>query len=306
MEKRKIVRKIDESGLPVRDACRAFGVSHSSYYRWRMGGRKKERGPSWNALSSDERSRILSEAASHPEQPPRQIALKLTDEGGFSVSKSTVHRVLKKAGKIADRKVERVSAAKEYSYKPRSVHEQWQTDFTDFFVPRWGRYHDGGVLDDRSRFMLHHDLRPYEKSADAVEVIDGAVEFARLTHGYAARRIVSDKGKCFEAADTKNYLGLVNIRPIHARARHPQTVGKLERLHRTMKEMVNVHVYDNPWDLSRAIDEFYRYYNYERYHESLGDVTPADVYFGRAEEVLARRREIKARTMKERRRRYEA
>jgi hypothetical protein len=128
----------------------------------------------------------------------------------------------------------------------------------------------------------------------------------RRAHGVAARRIVTDHGKCFEASHTRNYLATENIRPIYARSHHPQTVGKLERLHRTMKEHVNVHVYPNPWDLSRAIDRFYRYYNYERPHESLHNVTPADMYFGRADAILERRRQIKARTMQDRRRRYEA
>ena len=79
---------------------------------------------------------------------------------------------------------------------------------------------------------------------------------------------------------------------------------KLERLHRTMKQAVNLHVYYSPWQLSRAIDRFYRFYNYQRYHESLGNVTPADVYFGRAEAILARRKVLKACTMEERRCRY--
>ena len=86
----------------------------------------------------------------------------------------------------------------------------------------------------------------------------GAVAFAKQTHGYAARRIVTDHGKCFEANDIKAYLYVRNIRPIDARSHHPQTVGNLERLHRTMKEHVNVHVYPNPWELRRAIDRFGR------------------------------------------------
>ncbi len=151
-----------------------------------------------------------------------------------------------------------------------------------------------------------HDLRPHEKAGDAIEVYAGAVAFAKRTHGYAARRIVTDHGKCFEAKDTRAYLYRENIRPIYARSHNPQTVGKLERLHRTMKEHVNVHVYPHPWELERAIDRFYRFYNYERYHESLGNVTPADVYFGRAKAVLRRREAIKERTREERRARYEA
>lgn len=305
MEREDVLREVARTDLPVKRACRALAVPRSTYYRWRRGLPGRREGPSWNSLIPEERQVILEVAEAHPEWYSRQIALHITDQGNFSVSESTVYRVLKAAGKIARRRAEEQPAAKEYSYKPKTVHEQWQTDFTEFLVPAWGRYHDGGVLDDKSRFMMHHELRCNQKSADAVEVIDGAAEFAEITHGYVARRIVFDNGKCYVAADTKSFLGLRNIRPIHARPRHPQTVGKLERLHRTMKEVVNLHVYDSPWDLARAIDSFYRFYNHERYHESLGNVTPADVYFGRAQEVLARRKARKDRTMKERRRRYE-
>ena len=135
---------------------------------------------------------------------------------------------------------------------------------------------------------------------------DGAVQFALGTHDYAAGAVVSNHGKCFEARQTRGYLSLMQIRPIYCRAHHPQTLGKLERLHRTMKEAVNLEVPESPWTLSRTIDRFYRFYNYERYHEALGDVTPADVYFGRDREILARRKALKSRTLEERRERYRA
>jgi transposase InsO family protein len=307
MERRETLRVIDGSGLPVTGAARAAGISRSTYYRWRNGGwRRSGRRSSWNALSEEERAHILEVSDSHPEWSPREIAWWITDSGRFSVSESTVYRLMKRAGKIPVRPEEPQRAGKEYVEKPESVHEQWQVDFTDFFLPSWGWYHDGGVLDDRSRFLLYHELRPQQRAADAVEVLSGAVDFAIGTHGYAASRLVSDNGKCFLARDTQTYLGMANIRPIRARAHHPQTLGKLERLHRTMKEVVNLHVYETPEDLSRAIDEFYHYYNYVRVHEALGNLRPADVYYGRAEEVLARRRATRARTMEERRQRYHA
>lgn len=307
MEREGILQDIRASGLALEDACRASGISRSTYYRWRARARSPDppvRRSSWNALSPQERAEILSVSEAHPEWQARQIAFYVTDKGLWSVSESTVWRVLKKAGRIVPRQDEHHSAEKEYWDKPERVHEQWQSDFTDFLVPAWGWYHDGGVLDDRSRFLLHHDLRPHEKAEDAVEVLDGAVEFAISTHGRAAERLVSDHGKCFQSHKTRSYLRLMGIHPIQARAHHPQTLGKLERLHRTMKEEVNLHVYDSPWELARAIESFYRFYNWQRYHEALGNVTPADVYYGRAEAVQARRKTLKARTMDERRRRY--
>lgn len=307
MERHRILREVRESGLSLSVACKASGISRSTYYRWRRpDGRASKRSPSWNVLTDKERAEILALNKAHPDWSPRQIAFHITDRGHWSVSESTVYRVLKAAGKIPIRRQEHCQALDEYWCKPQEVHQQWQVDFTDFLLPTWGRYHDGGVLDDRSRFLLHHDLRPYERAEDAVEVLDGAVEFALLTHGRAAGAVVSDHGKCFEARGTRGYLSLKQIRPIYARAHHPQTLGKLERLHRTMKEVVNLDVYESPWQLSRAIDLFYRFYNYERYHEALGNVTPANVYFGTAEALLARRKALRSQTMEERRRRHRA
>jgi transposase InsO family protein len=307
MEREVIVREIESSCLVKTKACRAAGVSRSSYYRWRKGGerQRRRRGSTWNSLSEEERRYILRMSDEHPELSPREISFRIVDSGVFSVSESTVFRVLKRAGRIVARKEEKRKAEKEYHTKPKSVHEQWQTDFTDFFLPTWGWYHDQGVLDDFSRFMLHHELKPTEKSGDVIETVDSAVEFARSTHGYVARRILSDHGKAFEARATRSYLGLVGIKPIYAHQHHPQTVGKLERVHRSMKERVNLHVYSSPEELKREIDEFYHWYNYERYHEGLANVTPASVYFGYADQIRAQRKELKKRTMRDRRTRWE-
>jgi len=82
---------------------------------------------------------------------------------------------------------------------------------------------------------------------------------------------------------------------------HPQTQGKIERYHRTMKNVVKLENYFYPDDLRAKLKEFVNYYNNERYHESLKNVTPADVYFGREKEILYQRRNVKIETIKERR-----
>lgn len=78
---------------------------------------------------------------------------------------------------------------------------------------------------------------------------------------------------------------------------HPQTNGKLERYHRTAKAKVNLFVYHSPEALREAMASSVDYYNYQRYHEALDNVTPADVYYGRREEILARREEVKQQTL---------
>ena len=96
-------------------------------------------------------------------------------------------------------------------------------------------------------------------------------------------------------------LGMVGIRHILATPFHPQTNGKLERYHQTLKRDVNQLPYEMPSDLEAAIVAFVSYYNYRRYHKALGNVTPSDVLKGRRQEILRRRKEVQAQTIERRR-----
>ncbi len=91
---------------------------------------------------------------------------------------------------------------------------------------------------------------------------------------------------------------------VDARGYHPQTQGKIERYHRTLKNVVKLEHYYYPWELEAALRNFVAYYNNERYHESLDNVTPADVYFGRQYEIVTERDQIKKRTMRKRKKEY--
>ena len=82
------------------------------------------------------------------------------------------------------------------------------------------------------------------------------------------------------------------------------TQGKIERYHRSMKNVVKLEHYYYPWELEHAIRQFVQYYNHERYHESLDNITPADRYVGRYQEIMDRRAIIKYETLQRRRREY--
>jgi len=116
-------------------------------------------------------------------------------------------------------------------------------------------------------------------------------------------RLLSDNGSGYVSRAFREYLNLVGIRHILAAPYHPQTNGKLERCHRTLKTDVNQVPYEVVQDLEAAIRDFVGFYNYRRYHKALGDVTPMDVLEGRREAILERRKEVQRETF-ERRRRY--
>ena len=134
------------------------------------------------------------------------------------------------------------------------------------------------------------------------EVVQQAVDFTAMTDVPLEDRTVllSDNGAGYISQQFNQYLRLVGIGHITASPFHPQTNGKIERYHRSLKQEINQLPYDLPSELRAAICAFIDYYNYRRYHEGLSNVTPYDVYTGRHLEILRGRRELKSRTLQER------
>ena len=94
------------------------------------------------------------------------------------------------------------------------------------------------------------------------------------------------------------------MKQVHGKPMHPQTQGKIERYHRTMKNVVKLNHFYHPEELIEALKKFVENYNNKRYHESLENLTPADVYFGRSEQILEKRRQIKSDSIHKRRQLY--
>ena len=133
--------------------------------------------------------------------------------------------------------------------------------------------------------------------------VDKALQFTGLTKE-SAPKMLTDNAKCYLSVEILDFFAGKGIKPINGKPCHPQTQGKVERYHRTMKNVIKLDNYYSPEDLIKAIAEFVYYYNYERYHESLGNLTPADIYFGRDKKILKERRKIKEKTLQERRKNY--
>ena len=136
-----------------------------------------------------------------------------------------------------------------------------------------------------------------------IDVVQRAVDATGMTDVPIEdrTRLLSDNGAGYVSRAFRDYLNLVGIGHILSAPFHPQTNGKVERYQQSLKKEVNQLPYELPSELETAIAAFVDYYNYRRYHKALGNVTPADVLYGRREQILERRKKVQAQTAQRRR-----
>jgi RNA-directed DNA polymerase len=301
----EVIDLVRRSPLSKRHTLEGLGIPRSTYFRWQrclreqgevgLVDRRPQPGTVWNRLTPQEEETILREALRQPELSSRELACWVTDHGGFSVWESSVYRLLKRHGLIHEVEVVGFPAGKEYRVKTTRTNEQWQSDASYFFVVGWGWYYLISVPDDYSRFLLAWDLKPDTTAQSISEVVQQAVEWTGMEKVPVedCTRFLSDRGLGFLARALEEHLQMLEIRHIYCSPYHPQTNGKLERFHETLKARLNLLVFTSPEALRATMAEFIEFYNHRRYHEGIGNVTPADVYYGRREEVLKRRKEQK-------------
>jgi len=155
------------------------------------------------------------------------------------------------------------------------------------------------VLDDYSRHILAWDLKLDMTAESISEVVQQAVEWTRMEQVPIEdrTRFLSDRGPDYLARALEDYLRMLEIRHIYCSPYHPQTNGKLEQFHETRKARLNLLVSTSPEVLRAAMAQFIEFYNRRRYHKGIGNVTPADVYYARREEILKQRKEQKQATL---------
>ena len=307
-----MIELVRQSPVAKKETLAELGLAPSTYYRWQrrhrcegeagLVDRRPQPGTIWNRLRPEEEKTILNVALREPDHSAREIACWISDNAGFAISESSVYRVLKRHGLVREVKLEGFPASKEYRIKTKRVNEQWQSDASYFFVVGWGWYYLISVLDDYSRMILAWELKSDMTSASISEVVERAVEFTGMKNVPVEdrTRLVSDNGSSYLSHAFEDYLRMLQIQHIRCAPHHPQTNGKIERFHETLKARLNLLVYTSREQLRAALAEFIEFYNQRRYHEGIGNVTPTDVYYGRREEILKRREEQKQRTHYER------
>jgi transposase InsO family protein len=312
-EKMEIIRLVETSEQPVKRTLAELGIARSTFYAWYeryseagydgLANRSTQPQRVWNRIPETVRLQVVDLALEQPEKSPRELACHIIDTWEYFVSEASVYRILKRYDLITSPAFEIVTASDKFKNPTKRVNEMWQTDFTQFKVINWGWYYLCTVLDDFSRYILAWRLAPTMGTTDVEETLELAVALTGVTQVKVAHRprLLSDNGPAFVSKPLAQFLKSYKMKHVRGRPHHPQTQGKIERYHRSMKSIVKLDTYFYPWDLKQAIADFVVYYNTQRYHESLANVTPADMFFGRQQEVLSKRAIIKQLTLRERR-----
>jgi len=311
-EKMEIIRIVEDSELSVRRTLLELNVNRTSFYRWYKrykdegydGLKNKDKGPKrfWNKIPEVEKKRVVEIALEQPEKSPRELAWYITDTEGYYISESSVYRILKSYDLVTSPAFILISASKKFKQPTYRINELWQTDFTYFKIMGWGWFYLATILDDYSRYVITWRLFPTMTSTDVKDVLEDAQEITGIdsVHVRHKPRLLTDNGPCYISDDLKQYLIENGIEHTRGAPYHPQTQGKIERFHRSMKNVIKLNNYFYPWALEKEIEKFINHYNNERYHEALNNVTPADVYFGRYHDIETRREKIKKMTLQKR------
>lgn len=312
-EKMEVIRVVEQSALPVKRTVMELGINRSTFYQWYrrylehgydgLADRKPTPRKFWNKIPEGVKTQVVDTALQYPEKSPRELAWFITDNQGYFISESSVYRILKAYDLVTSPAYIVVSAKDKFEQPTKRVNELWQTDFSYFRIIGWGWYYLSTVMDDYSRYIIAWQLFASMSADDVQETLDLAIEKTGVgkVKVKLRPRLLSDNGPCYLSKELKAYLNDKDIKHIRSAPYHPQTQGKIERYHRSVKNVITLENYYFPGDLRKAISEFVDYYNNKRYHESLNNLTPADVFYGRSKEIISMRQLIKKQTLKLRR-----
>ena len=313
-EKLEIIELVERSSLSVRRTLAPMGVPRSTFYGWyrryaeggaeALANRPPRPQRAWNRIPPERASAIVDLALAEPALSPRELAVKYTDTDRYYVSESTVYRLLKAKDLIASPAFIVLQASDRFQHPTTRVNQLWQTDFTYLKVIGWGWFYLSTVLDDYSRFILAWRLCTGMAASDVAATLEQALALAGLDQAKVVHRprLLSDNGPSYVSTELATWLTARAMAHTRGKPYHPMTQGKIERWHRSMKNEILLENYYLPGQLESAIGRFVDYYNHERYHESLNNLTPADVYNGRGTSILRMRWKIKQQTLNERRR----
>jgi putative transposase len=301
-----VARWSETTEIAVQQFVAWLGIAKGKFYDWkkRYGKANEHNGkvPRDHWIEDWERQAILDYHEKHPLEGYRRLTFMMLDGDVASVSPATTHRVLRRAG-VLDRWSPGPSKKGTGFVQPLRPHQHWHIDVAYINVSGTF-YYLCSLLDGYSRSIVHWEIRESMKEVD-VETI---VQRAREKHPDARPRIISDNGPQFIARDFKVFIRLAGMTHVRTSPYYPQSNGKLERWHRTLKFTTIRPKAPASLDEARTmVGAFVEHYNTVRLHSAIGYVTPADKLAGRESDIWAERdRKLEAARQARAERRQEA
>jgi transposase InsO family protein len=235
-------------------------------------------------LEEDEKQAIVDFHGQYPLEGYRRLTFMMLDRDVVAVSPSSTYRVLKEAGRIGRRSA-RASSKGTGFVPPEGPHHHWHTDVA--YLNLGGTfYYLCSILDGYSRSIVHWEIRERMTEADVQTIL----QRAREKHPDVTPRIISDNGPQFIARDFKEFIRVCGMSHVRTSPGHPQSNGKIERFHRTLKgECIRPQSPLTLEDARRIVTRYVDYYNNVRLHSALGYVAPRDKLAGKDEVIFAQR-----------------
>ena len=269
-----------------------LSLPRSSYYRWRRLeshgdlSDKYSKIESLDALLLWEIEAIVQYALWHPEDGYRRLTYMMIDDDIVYTSPSSVYRVLSERDLLYRGKRSSKSKGK-YDYKPDAPHKQWHTDIMYLWVDgRW--YFFIGFIDAYSRYIVYWELLETASSTDVTAALQGALK----KYPNVKPRIVQDNGIQFTSKEFRAFLKEYSLKDIKIRIRHPESNGKIERFHRSLREEgLSGKELGDKYQAIDIITQWINDYNNKRLHASLKYLRPVDYFTGQEDVLLENRRE---------------
>jgi transposase InsO family protein len=290
----------DRAEISTKQLLAWLGLATNKYHTWRKryGQANEHNGliPRDWWIENWEKEAIIEFHDRNPLEGYRRLTFMMLDDDVVAVSPSTTYRVLKQAGHL-DRKSVASSKKGKGFQQPETPHKHWHVDIS--YLNLGGTFYFLiSVLDGFSRYIVHWDIREKMEEQDVEIVVQRALE---KTHGVKPR-IISDNGPQFIAKDFKFFVRLFGLSHVRTSPYYPQSNGKLERFHGTLKqECIRPSCPLTIDEAKRRVSLFVQHYNHVRLHSAIGYVTPADKLNGLAEEI-GRERDRKLEAARDRRR----
>ncbi len=290
----------EKTEIPAKRFVSWIGIQRGKFYKWKKRYGRANEHNSWiprDHWTEDwERQAILDFHELHPLEGYRRLTFMMLDGDIVFVSPSTVYRVLRKAGRL-DRWNRKPSSKGKGFKQPLRPHQHWHIDIAYINVAGTF-YYLCSVLDGYSRTIVHWEIRESMREAD-VEII---LQRARERFPDARPRIISDNGPQFLAHDFKAFIRLVGMTHVRTSRYYPQSNGKIERWHKTLKTTaIRPKAPESLEEARRVVREFVEHYNGVRLHSAIGYIAPDDMLAGRQQEIWDNR-DRKLEAARERRR----